>query len=85
MTYPGTMAGSDDQPDGYSGSVPLVVVCLGGFLMIATGLSITVLAFVLVNTLTGGKLAVATVALGGILAGVGIYYVGMGELLESGL
>lgn len=75
------MAESEEHPTGNSRDVPLVVMGFGGLLTIATGVSVTVLAFVLVNTVAGGNLAVAILSLLGIVAGIGIYYVGMNELL----
>lgn len=77
------MPGPEEHSPGNSG-VPLVVMGFGGLLTIVTGISIAVLAFVLVNTATGGNLAVATLALVGIVVGIAIYYAGMGELLGSG-
>lgn len=78
------MSGAQEPPREDPGSVPLVIVGFGGFLTIATGLSITILAYVLVNTVTDGRPAIAAVSLVGILVGVAIYYVGMGELFQSG-
>lgn len=78
------MAESEEHSTGNASGVSPVVMVVGGFLTIATGTSITVLAFVMVNTATGGNLAVATLSLLGIVLGIGIYYVGMGELLGNG-
>lgn len=46
-----------------------------------TGVAITVLGFVLVNTAAGGDLAVATLSLLGIVVGIATYYAGVDELL----
>lgn len=78
------MAESEEHSTGKTDGVSPFVMGFGGLLTIATGVSITVLAFVLVNTTTGGNLAVATLSLLGIVVGMGIYYVGMGELLGDG-
>lgn len=66
------------------GITPLLLG-FGGFLTIATGLSVTVLAFVLVSSLASGYVAIALLSLLGIVGGVGILYVGVDELLRSRL
>lgn len=78
------MAGSKEHSTDDTSGVSLLVIGLGGLLTVSTGVSITVLALVLVNTSIGGNLAVATLSLLGIVVGMGTYYVGMGELLGNG-
>lgn len=79
------MSESGDRSDVDHGSVSPLLLGFGGFLTIATGLSVTVLAFVLVSSLVSGYVAIGLLSLLGIGAGVGIFYVGVGELLRSGL
>lgn len=78
------MSRPEEDAGGESSGVPLVVAGFGGFLTVATGLAVTVLAFVLVNAATGGNLAIATLSLLGILVGVVIYYLGLDELFQAG-
>lgn len=79
------MSRSEEQSGGDDGGITPLVAGFGGFLTIATGLSITVLAFVLVSTVAGGNFPIAAISILGILAGMGIYYVGMDELFRSEL
>lgn len=78
------MADAEEHATGNAGGASPAVVGLGGFLTIVTGVAVTVLAFVLVNTASGGDFGVAALSLLGIVVGIGIYYAGMAELLRGG-
>lgn len=79
------MSESGGRSNGEHGGITPMLLGFGGFLTIATGLSVTVLTFVLASSLASGYVAIALLSLLGIVAGVGIFYVGVGELLRSGL
>lgn len=73
----------DEPPAATDDRTSLFVVGVGGVLTVVAGLSISVLAYVLVNTVVDGHPTVAAIALAGLLAGFGIYYLGLRELLGS--
>lgn len=79
------MSDSGERSNGDRVSIAPLLLGFGGFLTIATGLSVTVLAFVFASSLASGYAPIALLSLLGIAAGVGIFYVGVGELLRSGL
>lgn len=74
---------SDEGPVATDESTSVFVLGMGGFLTVMSGLSISVLAYVLASTVVDGHRAVAATALAGLLAGFVIYYLGMRELLAS--
>lgn len=78
------MADSEEHATGNARGASPLVLGIGGFLTVVTGVAVAVLAFVLVSTAAGGDPGVATLSLLGIVVGIVIYYAGMDELLQNG-
>lgn len=62
---------------------PVGVALYGGFLMLTVDLSLVLLAYTIIGAVRLGAWSVAIVATVGIVLALGIYYVGIADLLEA--